>query len=73
MRPTSITCRRTIQVERFEPETAEITYEVEPGDDPREVYAAARAFVETVLGLRPAEPPAVPTPAPADEETPIPW
>lgn len=71
MRPTTITCRRTIQVERFEPETAEITFEVEPGDDPREVYAAARAFVETVLGLRPAEPAVAP--APTNEETPIPW
>lgn len=71
MRPTTITCRRTIQVERFEPETAEITFEVEPGDDPREVYAAARAFVETVLGLRQPEPAA--PPAPTDEETPIPW
>ena len=52
MKFKTITVSRVKQVRPYEPERAEVTVEIEDGDDPKAVYQAARAFVNEQLGVK---------------------
>src|SRR4051812_12613733 len=45
MKPITLSYRRLINLGNFENEAIELAFEIEPGDTPEDVLAAARGFV----------------------------
>jgi hypothetical protein len=52
VRWTRINYQRLKVVRKFENERAEVTVELDPGDDPAVVYRQAKLFVEQQLGIK---------------------